>query len=138
VVTRVPEVETRVLCGTTKNLEMFPLPKRRLLLNPPPWNRALGIPRLFNTIGRRVGCGALKRLGIRSWRPQMVHAHFGTRGWESIELTRRLGVPLVTSFSVMMPGCYQGLNPSGKTAIGNCSLGSTCFWLKAQPCQAAC
>jgi colanic acid/amylovoran biosynthesis glycosyltransferase len=33
-----------------------------------------------------------------SWRPAIMHAHFGTRGWESLGLRRILRVPLITSF----------------------------------------
>jgi colanic acid/amylovoran biosynthesis glycosyltransferase len=37
-------------------------------------------------------------LKLRAWSPQIVHAHFGTRGWESMTMKRWLKVPLVTSF----------------------------------------
>ncbi|MDP9159526.1 MAG: glycosyltransferase [Acidobacteriota bacterium] len=40
----------------------------------------------------------MSRLKIRLWRPQILHAHFGTRGSECLTLKKMLRIPLLTSF----------------------------------------
>jgi colanic acid/amylovoran biosynthesis glycosyltransferase len=98
-ITRVPGVESRVICGIADNLEAFPIDKRSLSVYPPPWNSAFGVPRLFNSVARRMGRGGVVlALKARMWRPLVLHAHFGRRGWESITLKKRLNIPLITSF----------------------------------------
>ena len=98
-IVQVPGVESRVLCSSTTNLDCFPIRGSKLIIDPPPWNRSFGIPRLLNALGRRLGCGGLLRqLKIRAWQPQIIHAHFGTRGWEALTLKKLLCIPLVTSF----------------------------------------
>ena len=98
-IVQVPGVESSVLCSSVVNAESFPLNKIRLVVSPPPWTRSLGVPRFFNALARRIGCGGMAAaLKLRAWSPQIVHAHFGTRGWESMTMKRWLKVPLVTSF----------------------------------------
>jgi colanic acid/amylovoran biosynthesis glycosyltransferase len=98
-VTRVPDVFTRVLCNGLHNSDTFPLDKSRLFLNPPPWNKGLGIPRLCNALARRIGWGgSFLRFQIRLWKPDVLHAHFGMRGWECLSLREHLRCKLVTSF----------------------------------------
>jgi colanic acid/amylovoran biosynthesis glycosyltransferase len=98
-ITQVPGVSSRVLCGVVVNRETFPLEDARLFTTPPPWEKALGIPRLCNALARRVGWGgSLVRARIDWWKPQVLHAHFGMRGWESIALKKKLKCRLVTSF----------------------------------------
>jgi colanic acid/amylovoran biosynthesis glycosyltransferase len=98
-ITQVPNVESRVLCSSVMNLEAFPIESRRLIVNPPMWNQALGIPRVLNAVGRRFGLGgSVSRLEMRLWRPQMVHAHFGPQGLDCLHLKRLLKTPLITSF----------------------------------------
>jgi colanic acid/amylovoran biosynthesis glycosyltransferase len=98
-VTQVPSVEGSVICLVVENPELYPIDKRRLTVYPPPWNSAFGLPRLFDAFARRMGRGALvPALKVRQWRPLILHAHFGMRGWGSIGLKKRLGIPLVTSF----------------------------------------
>jgi len=38
------------------------------------------------------------QLKLKCWRSQVIHAHFGPLGWESVRLKRTLKIPLVTSF----------------------------------------
>jgi colanic acid/amylovoran biosynthesis glycosyltransferase len=40
----------------------------------------------------------IARLRVDLWRPSILHAHFGTRGWEALSLKRRYSIPLITSF----------------------------------------
>ncbi len=98
-ITQVPGTWTRAFCNTVKNRESFPISNSRLIFDPPPWNYGLGIPRLLNSATWRLGKpGAFTTFRIRCGRPQILHAHFGTRGWQSLALKRRLNVPLATSF----------------------------------------
>jgi colanic acid/amylovoran biosynthesis glycosyltransferase len=98
-ITRVPDVSSRVLCSGIENREMFPIEEVRLFISPPPWEKAFGIPRICNALARRVGWGgAFVRAKIGSWKPLVLHAHFGERGWESIALKKRFQCRLITSF----------------------------------------
>jgi colanic acid/amylovoran biosynthesis glycosyltransferase len=95
----VPDAEGAVLCDARVNADAFPLPPGRLFLDCPrtAWHWRLREPLARWT--RAVGFNHLRTaLGVRRWRPALVHAHFGTRGWESLPLASRLDVPLVTSF----------------------------------------
>jgi len=98
-VTQVPRTRARVVCERVKNRESFAISDSSLIFDPPPWGYACGIPRLLNAATWRLGKpGALSRLRMRWGRPQLLHAHFGTRGWESLPLSRQFQVPMVTSF----------------------------------------
>jgi colanic acid/amylovoran biosynthesis glycosyltransferase len=98
-ITGVPGIEPGVLCAKIKNEELFPLNGAPLFQDPPPWNRAFGIPRLVNSLAFRMGVrGFTARRAVMRWQPEIIHAHFGPRGWDMLALKRTLGVPLVTSF----------------------------------------
>jgi colanic acid/amylovoran biosynthesis glycosyltransferase len=98
-ITQVPGVEGRVICGITYDLEEFPIDRQNLIVHPPPWKSAFGVPRLLNAIERRIGCdGVILAWKTSKWRPLLLHAHFGTRGWWGLPLKKRLNVPLITSF----------------------------------------
>jgi colanic acid/amylovoran biosynthesis glycosyltransferase len=78
---------------------LFPLNGVRQILDPPPWNAGLGIPRLINSVAFRMGHGSLMAgAAARRWKPDLIHAHFGMRGWYSLGLRRDVGAPLITSF----------------------------------------
>jgi colanic acid/amylovoran biosynthesis glycosyltransferase len=95
----VPDVESRVICGSVTNLRAFPIGRRELIVYSPPWNSTFGIPRLLNALGRRVGLGGVvSRLKMCLWRPQIIHAHFGNCGVSCLPLGRLLKARLVTSF----------------------------------------
>lgn len=95
----VPNVESRVICASVINLKTFPVPQRSLIVYPPPWNFAFGVPRFFHALARGLGGGgAVAGLKIRLWRPLILHAHFGTQGWASMALRKRLNIRLITSF----------------------------------------
>lgn len=96
---RVPKTQCGVFCESTINLESFPLGATKIIVSKPSWSRAFGVPRLLNAMAKRIGCdGTIARLKCEMWNPQLLHAHFGTRGWESLGLKRKLGIPLLTSF----------------------------------------
>jgi colanic acid/amylovoran biosynthesis glycosyltransferase len=97
-ITRVPGVQGRVICSSVTNLNDFPIPSRPMV-NPPMWDAGFGIPRMVNALSRRLGFGGCaSRMRIRRWRPAIIHAHFGMRGFECLALKQSLDVPLVTSF----------------------------------------
>lgn len=117
-VTRVSGADGRVFCDFTVSPEAFPLSKERLIAGSPPWGYFFGIPRLVSALSRRVGCGGyVARARIRAWRPHILHAHFGMRGFESLDFKRRLNLsmPLVTSFY----GCDAWLVPQADPAWRN-------------------
>lgn len=96
---RVPGCEGRVVCRSLDNLAAFPIAPRRLLLTPPPWSRSGGIPRLINSLAFRLGrSDGFVELCARTWPAMLLHAHFGTRGWQNLTFKRRLRIPLLTSF----------------------------------------
>ena len=79
----------------------FPLNGTRL------WWRELNLPDLFATgpkpfrAVRRILNFATSAAALRYarlWKPEIVHAHFGTTGWESLSLRKALAAPLITSF----------------------------------------
>lgn len=86
-----------VFTALPKNLELFPVP--RLVTIPPP-------PR----VGRMVNMGVRLIGAFRSTQYSeyagvlgrehavLIHAHFGPTGFHSLELSKGLGLPLVTSF----------------------------------------
>ena len=92
-------IEPAVLCDGVSNTELFPLHSAPVFLDPPPWKRAAGLPRLINSIGFRLGREQLiASREIARWQPRLVHAHFGSTGWSTRSLARRVGAPLITSF----------------------------------------
>jgi len=98
-ITRVRGVTPAVFCGGLENTELFPLDGAPCFLDPPPWGAALGLPRLVNSVAFRLGRGGIVACGAaRRWKPELIHAHFGMRGWHMLGLRRNLRVPQVTSF----------------------------------------
>lgn len=88
-------VESRVVCDARENAELFPGPhvaaaadRGRLSLL---WSRAL------RRSGIRRHLGVLGRLE-RSYRPHLIHSHFGDVAWRDHRLARGRGVPQVVSF----------------------------------------
>jgi len=98
-ITRPRGATPAVLCGELRNLDLFPLNGVPRFLDPPPWGAGFGVPRLINSIAFRLGHGAVVAgAAARRWKPDLIHAHFGMRGWHMLGLRRKLGAPLLTSF----------------------------------------
>jgi colanic acid/amylovoran biosynthesis glycosyltransferase len=100
-VTLVPGVSSAVLCTKVVAAAEFPLN------GTPLWRRELNVPALlvtgpkpFRAVRRLVNIGAraVASRQARFWKPEIIHAHFGTAGWEHLSLTKALGAPLITSF----------------------------------------
>jgi colanic acid/amylovoran biosynthesis glycosyltransferase len=98
-ITRVPGVASAVLCKQVLNLPEFPLNgrplwKREILPRNPAHPKPLrAVRRITNW---PVNAAALSQ--ARLWKPAIIHAHFGTVGWQDRRLRSTLGAPLVTSF----------------------------------------
>jgi len=99
-ITRVPGVESAVLCQNVTNLEHFPLDSSRIHVSPPPTGKWGGLARFLYRLGRLAGWWDLAAaLELRTWRPNIVHAHFGPRGCIGVSFKRWVGASaLVTSF----------------------------------------
>lgn len=99
-IVQVPNVDSRVLCCGRNNAGIFPIDPARVSVSPPPWSQAFGLARLFHALAYRSGGmnDAACALGIRRWAPQIIHAHFGPRGWSALGLKKFCKAALVTSF----------------------------------------
>jgi colanic acid/amylovoran biosynthesis glycosyltransferase len=95
----VPRTETAVLCGRATNSSEFPMIGRPFFVQEPA-RRGSG----FFARARRAALSRSRLTRVIAqaqawwWRPAILHAHFGTRGWESLALRRWLRVPLITNF----------------------------------------
>jgi colanic acid/amylovoran biosynthesis glycosyltransferase len=94
----VPDVKSAVICKASANADLFSLPSGKLF-HTGAANRRFSFQRLVDAAARRLGWNNASLLfRLKAWRPDIIHAHFGPRGWKSLDLKRRLNVPLVTSF----------------------------------------
>ena len=97
-IARTPSTDPRVYCRKIANRELFPLSPQSICIDPPD-SRTLSLARIFNAVARRLGDNrGYGYWQLRWWDPQLIHAHFGPRGWESMALARSLKCPLITSF----------------------------------------
>ena len=97
-ITRTPNTDTRVYCSRVANRALFPLSRQRICVDPPDPG-TFTLARIFNAMARRMGDNrGYAYWQLRHWAPQVIHAHFGPRGWESMGLGRSLKSPLITSF----------------------------------------
>lgn len=99
-ITRVPGVETALLCHELANTAEFPLDNCPVFLKSRtgPEGNAL-VSRMVRALARWSRAG--ERLATAKaylWRPSLLHAHFGTEGFAALGLKRLLGVPLITTF----------------------------------------
>jgi colanic acid/amylovoran biosynthesis glycosyltransferase len=98
-ITRIRGMTPAVMCAELHNLDLFPLNGAPHFLDPPPWSAGLGVPRLINSLAFRMGRAAVvAEAAARRWKPDLIHAHFGMRGWHMLGLRKKLGAPLLTSF----------------------------------------
>jgi colanic acid/amylovoran biosynthesis glycosyltransferase len=99
-VTQVPGVSTAVICRQQSNASEFPLEGRPIFLQSLAGSRHAGRVRwvLRGLVRRTRSAEVLAVLRAYFWRPTLLHAHFGTRGWAALGLKKFLGVRLVTTF----------------------------------------
>ena len=96
---QVPGVKPAILCGQRMNEDLFTLESSSVFPAAISWAESFGVPRLVNSIAFRLGRPAVMfASGLRDWQPNLIHAHFGTKGWDVLPLKQRLAVPLATSF----------------------------------------
>jgi colanic acid/amylovoran biosynthesis glycosyltransferase len=94
-------VQPAVLCGQRKNHDLFPLDSIPVFQDPPPRTARFSPRKLISSLFFRIGRPPfLLPVGFRSrkWNPDLIHAHFGTKGWGMLSIRERLHIPLVTSF----------------------------------------
>jgi colanic acid/amylovoran biosynthesis glycosyltransferase len=98
-ITRVPGTETRVICGAVANREDFPIEEGRLRNRNPHWDSRNKGARLRSRLLRWSGVGdVITTRWICRWSPEVIHSHFGPRGWSDLGLKRSSGARMVTSF----------------------------------------
>jgi colanic acid/amylovoran biosynthesis glycosyltransferase len=94
-------VQSGVLCGQRTNPDLFPLESIPVFQDPPPSTVRFSPRRLISSLFFRIGRPPiLLPVGVssRKWKPDLIHAHFGTKGWGMLSIRKRLHIPLVTSF----------------------------------------
>lgn len=103
-------VTSAVVYRERANANLFPGDGLLLIEDPPGWSHPFS--RLANSIAFRFG---IRRLStgrkLRRWRPQLLHAHFGSQGVDSLVIARELGIPLVTSFYGSDAWCLPQVEP---------------------------
>jgi len=96
-VTSVPDTISAVLCTAMSGQNQFPLDGTPIFCEDLAGNWPVICRRLARLGGRYWGARrALER--ARNWRPDIIHAHFGTRGWKSLSLKRATHTSLITNF----------------------------------------
>lgn len=90
-----PELETHVVCEITQNLEQFPVSNLHRF-------EELGrFRQLQDKLIRRAGITRqldhVRRTAMRV-EPDILHSHFGDRGWRDVPVARALGVKHVVTF----------------------------------------
>lgn len=86
-------VRSAVLADSVTNLELFPIGA----IFPVPSGSRRMLIRAEHRLGVRRLTGAQRRAVIR-FSPDLLHSHFGDRGWRDSKWAARLGVPQVVSF----------------------------------------
>lgn len=89
------DIENRVVCEDTQNLDQFPIANLHSPHDLPRWRyvwdkgiRKLGFrPYLYFLVTQARTCGAL-----------LLHSHFGNRGWRDTRAARRAGIKHVVTF----------------------------------------
>jgi colanic acid/amylovoran biosynthesis glycosyltransferase len=98
-VNNTPGTQPRIYCRRTENQAIFPLKNSWICTDPPDWSRNYNAARIINAVASRAGCArGYAYWQFKLWRPDLMHAHFGTFGWQMLGLKEMLGIPLVTSF----------------------------------------
>jgi len=98
VVTGHRQYEASVLCQQRKHADEFPFP--RVHVHAKPTSRRQVGWWLDASVERATGRSPWRRAvesTLRDIKPDLVHAHFGPAGCDLVDITRSLGLPLVTS-----------------------------------------
>jgi len=73
--------------------------RARFIFDPPPWKPRTVPARIVNSACFRLGLpSVIARSALRRWKPDLIHAHFGWRGWEMLPFAESTGAPLAVSF----------------------------------------
>jgi glycosyltransferase involved in cell wall biosynthesis len=106
----VPGATTAVLCGDRSEAGGFPLHGRPLYCEHPQIATSAYLGRIGRGVLSRF-CQVIARGRAWAWGPEILHAHFGTRGWQALPLKRMLGAPLVTTFYGVEAWAYPNIFP---------------------------
>ncbi len=88
------DVESHVVCGSTENLDQFPVEHLHALADSP-WRWRLD--RVVRKAGLRRELGHLGRIA-KAHDARVLHSHFGHIGWTDCHAARRLGLGHVVTF----------------------------------------
>jgi colanic acid/amylovoran biosynthesis glycosyltransferase len=100
-ITAVPGIDSAVFCQNAVNLSEFPLHGQPLFASQSPLWRSVSKLSIPKKAIRQLANKAdyhTARFRARHWHPSIMHAHFGTQGWESLRFAKSLGAALITSF----------------------------------------
>jgi colanic acid/amylovoran biosynthesis glycosyltransferase len=98
-IVQTPKTKPKVYCRVLANRALFPLSDDEIYVDPPTHSRVVSAARLVDAIARRLGLSTrYSSWRLRFWRPQVIHAHFGPTGWQTLGLKAALRAPLITSF----------------------------------------
>jgi colanic acid/amylovoran biosynthesis glycosyltransferase len=89
------EVTSRIVCGTTENLDQFIVPNIYAITEDSRWQYYLryGLWRLRPRWKGGYLAWIAARYGVR-----LVHSHFGTQGWGDCQIVNRLGLKHIVTF----------------------------------------
>lgn len=89
------EIENYVVCEGVENLDIFALPNIYCLSDMPTWRK--NWDRVLRKIGFRRHLNFLVSQA-KSFKAQILHSHFGNRGWANINAAKSLGLKHVVTF----------------------------------------
>ena len=89
------EIRSHVVCETTANLDEFPV-ARLHAVDAEPWPRRI-VEKVLRRLKHRRHPDYLRDC-MRRLRPDLVHSHFGSIGWQDHALAREAGAPQVVTF----------------------------------------
>ena len=93
-ITGVPGVQAAVICRAYSEPEEFPVDRRALFYEGKSFGK--GGPNVVMRIARKLGLRVARtEKQAQQWLPDLIHAHFGTRGWEMLRLARRANCHLL-------------------------------------------
>lgn len=98
-ITGVKDIQPGILCTQLTNSDVFPSDSTPFFQDPPPDMSRINLRRLSNSLLFRSGRPPfMLPTNLKKWEPQLIHAHFGTKGWSVLSFRKQLRIPLVTSF----------------------------------------
>jgi colanic acid/amylovoran biosynthesis glycosyltransferase len=123
-------VQPGVLCGQRMNPDLFPLDSIPVFQDPPTGLAGSTLRKVASSLSFRLGRPPFllpASPGVRKWNPELIHAHFGTKGWGMLSIRKRLRIPLVTSFYGIDGWQFPESNPKWHERYKRLFAEGTCF-----------